>query len=483
MLQQKLQQKIQQKLSPLQIQTIKMLEITSLEMEERIKQELEVNPALEECSHEELEGDQIEKLKAEEDYNTSENEDFSLDDYRSDEDIPDYSSPKHNNEEFHQNNLLVSGSSLSDALIEQLNLQKLSDREKSLCEFVIGNIDNEGYIRRPVGSLVDDYAFQTSQMVEDEEMMAAVQIIQSFDPPGIAAFSLQDCLMIQLKRKKNSPAIQNAALILSECFDDFTQKRFKQIELKLGLDSSKIKEAMEEIIKLNPKPGNAWENELESNSTQLIPDFTVENEDGNLIVSLNNENLPSLRVNKNFAEMLEDYSHNKKENKNIREAALFVKQKLDAAKWFIDAVKQRQETLMRTMQAIVQCQKTFFLDGDETKLKPLILKDISEMTGYDVSTISRVSNSKYVQTEFGVFPVKFFFNNSLLNINGEEVSSNKIKAILNELIENEDKKDPLTDDKLMDALKEKGVDIARRTVAKYREQLGYPVARLRKGIS
>jgi RNA polymerase sigma-54 factor len=483
MLQQKLQQKIQQKLSPLQIQTIKMLEITSLEMEERIKQELEVNPALEEYSHEELEGDQIEKLKAEEDYNTSENEDFSLDDYRSDEDIPDYSSPKHNNEEFHQNNLLVSGSSLSDALLEQLNLQKLSDREKSLCEFVIGNIDNEGYIRRDAESLVDDYAFQTSLMVEKEEMANAIQIIQSFDPPGIAAFSLQECLLLQLKRKKPTPDIQNALQIITETFDDFSQKRFKQIETKLNLSSQEIKSAMDEIIKLNPKPGNAWENELESNSTQLVPDFIVENEDGNLIVSLNNDNQPSLRINKNFAEMLQNYSDHKEDNKEIRDAALFVKQKLDAAKWFIDAVKQRQETLMRTMQAIVQCQKTFFLEGDETKLKPLILKDISDITGYDVSTISRVSNSKYVQTEFGVFPVKFFFNNSIQNIGGEEVSSNKIKLLINELIENEDKNDPLTDDKLMDALKTKGIDIARRTVAKYREQLGYSVARLRKEIS
>jgi RNA polymerase sigma-54 factor len=320
-------------------------------------------------------------------------------------------------------------------------------------------------------------------MVEKEEMANAIQIIQSFDPPGIAAFSLQECLLLQLKRKKPTPDIQNALQIITVTFDDFSQKRFKQIETKLNLSSQEIKSAMDEIIKLNPKPGNAWENELESNSTQLVPDFIVENEDGNLIVSLNNDNQPSLRINKNFAEMLQNYSDHKEDNKEIRDAALFVKQKLDAAKWFIDAVKQRQETLMRTMQAIVQCQKTFFLEGDETKLKPLILKDISDMTGYDVSTISRVSNSKYVQTEFGVFPVKFFFNNSIQNIGGEEVSSNKIKLLINELIENEDKNDPLTDDKLMDALKTKGIDIARRTVAKYREQLGYSVARLRKEIS
>ena len=253
-----------------------------------------------------MEGEQIEKLKAEEDYNTSENEDFSLDDYRSDEDIPDYSSPKHNNEEFHQNNLLVSGSSLSDALLEQLNLQKLSDREKSLCEFVIGNIDNEGYIRRDAESLVDDYAFQTSLMVEKEEMANAIQIIQSFDPPGIAAFSLQECLLLQLKRKKPTPDIQNALQIITETFDDFSQKRFKQIETKLNLSSQEIKSAMDEIIKLNPKPGNAWENELESNSTQLVPDFIVENEDG----SFSMPSTVTVLANPEQAKLLASYEGN-----------------------------------------------------------------------------------------------------------------------------------------------------------------------------
>ncbi len=482
MLQQKLQQKQQQKLSPLQIQTIKMLEIPTIELEERIKQELESNPALEE-GEEELKEDSVEKLKEEEDYNTEENEDFSLDDYRNEDDIPDYKLyQSYANNDNKEDISIESSTSLHDFLEDQLHLRNVSEQMRILAEYVIGNIDQDGYLRRSVESMVDDYSFQSGKMISDDAMKEAVEIVQSFEPAGIASLTVQECLIRQLEKKTQTESIINATKVLKSDFDNFIQKRFKQIESKTGLSQSEIKNAIDEITKLNPKPGSSWESEIVTNSVQLIPDFLLENEDGNLTLTLNDENVPPLRVNRDYAEMFDNYTNDKDKNREKRDAILFIKQKLDAAKWFIDSVKQRQETLTKTLTAIIEKQHDFFIDGDETKLKPLILKDISDITGYDISTISRVCNSKYIQTEFGVFPVKYFFSESMQTNDGEEVSSNEIKAILEETLKGEDKGNPLTDDKLTEVLKEKGYNIARRTVAKYREQLGFPVARLRKEI-
>ncbi len=481
MLQQKLQQRLQQKLSPLQIQTIKLIEIPNIELEERIKQEIESNPALEEGENDREES--VDKLKEEEDYNTSENEDYSLDDYRTEDDIPDYKLYQSGTEGSHASEQLTTSSSLCDFLLDQLHLQHIDQEMKALAEFVIGNIDHDGYLRRSAESMADDYSFQCGKLIPDSEMKRAVKIVQSLEPTGVAASSLQECLALQLEKKTQTKPVQDALLILSAEFDDFSQKRFKQIEAKTGLSQQEIKNAIEEIVRLNPKPGSEWESDLETSSVKLVPDFILENEDGKLLLSLNNDNIPPLRVNRDYAMMLDHYEKNKEKSKERKDAAMFVKQKIDAAKWFIDAIKQRQETLMRTMSAIIEKQHDFFADGDEAKLKPLILKDIANVTGYDVSTISRVSNSKYIQTEFGVFPIKYFFSEGLTkNEDGEEVSSNEVRTIINDLIESENKADPLTDEKIKDLLKEKGYNIARRTVAKYREQLGYAVARLRREI-
>ncbi len=483
MIQQKLQLKLQQKLSPLQIQTIKLLEIPTIELEDRIKEELESNPALEEG--EELSKEEsISKLKEEEDYNTDENLDYSLDDYRTEDDIPDYKlfQPNGNSDEAKEEAVLESSTSLHDYLKDQINLQPLPENIRILAEYVIGNIDQDGYLRRSVESMVDDYSFQSGTIVSDDDMKEALKFVQSFEPAGIAATNLQECLVMQLERKAPTDSIQNAIKILTSDFDDFSQRRFKQIEAKTGLSQDEIKKASQEIIKLNPKPGNAWESGIPASSLQISPDFQLDNEDGNLILTLNDINLPPLRINREFAEMLDDYSNAKQKSREKKDAILFVKQKLDAAKWFIDSVKQRQETLRNTLTAIINIQHDFFIDGDDTKLKPLILKDISNITGYDVSTISRACNNKYIQTEFGIFPVSYFFSGSLQTNDGEEVSINEIKATLQELLDHEDKRSPLTDDKITEMLKEKGYSIARRTVAKYREQLGYQPARLRKEI-
>ena len=485
MLQQKLQQKLSQKLSPLQIQTIKMLEIPTIELEERIKQEIEANPALEEGEDEPSDGtmDNTEKLQAEEDYNTEENLDYSLDDYRTEDDIPDYKLYQTNGASVvPEENTVEAGSTLHDYLENQLRLQATTEAEFQLAEYVIGNIDENGYLSRNLESMVDDYSFQSGTMISDEDMKRAVEIVQNFEPVGIASFSVQDCLLKQLSKKRESKATDDAISILTLAFDDFSQKKYKAIENKTELSQKEIKDAIDEIVKLNPKPGSSWEDELSTNSVQLTPDFILENDNGNLSLTLNNRNIPPLRVNREFVEIMDEYNNGKEKSKEKRDAALFVKQKLDAAKWFIDAVQQRQNTLTKTMQAIIEKQRAFFEDGDERKLKPMILKDIADVTGYDVSTISRVSNSKYIQTEFGIFPLKFFFTDGITNNEGEEVSTNEIKSILQDLIQSEDKSNPLTDDKLSELLDGKGYKIARRTVAKYREQIGFPIARMRKEI-
>ena len=481
MLKQSLQQKLQQKLSPQQIQMIRLLEIPALEMEERIKQEIEENPALEEAPGDDFE----DELPANDVLNSGDNEDFTLGDYRNEDNIPDYKLTTNNysDEDRREGVPLSSSSSLHEYLIEQLRLKSLSEKEMELAEYVIGNIDQDGYLRREEEAMIDDYSFLSGNMPEEETMRNAVKIVQEFEPAGVGAANLQECLALQLKRKEQTPDIQLAAAIIENSFDDFIRKHYDKILKRYAASEEQFKRAVSEIVKLNPKPGSAWESVLEENSVQLIPDFILENDNGNLILSLNNKNIPELRINKNYAEMLEEYSTNKEnQSREMKDAVLFVKQKLDSAKWFINAIKQRQETLQNTMNAIVRRQRDFFLEGDETKLKPMILKDISDDTGYDISTISRVSNSKYVQTDFGVYSLKFFFSESMRNDQGEEISAVEIKTILEESIRAEDKRSPLTDDKLTEILQEKGYVIARRTVAKYREQLHFPVARLRKEI-
>lgn len=481
------QQKLQQKLSPAQIQVIRMLELPTLEFEERIQQELEENPVLEEgSSKDEFQNEEDEYIESE-GRNELENEDFNLDEYISDDEVPDYRlyANNYSKDDKQEDIPFSSGMTFHEYLISQLGLQNINEQEKQITEFIIGNIDEDGYLRRSVESITDDLAFQVGLEITDEEVAKLVRIIRQFDPPGVGAVSLQECLLMQLQRKeKQTEEIQYAIRILTDYFEEFSKKHYEKIKHKLALTEEQLKRVIAEIVKLNPKPGSAWSGNIyEKNMTALVPDFMVENHNGTLHLSLNNMHIPELRINREYSELLEDYSSNKaNRTREMKDAVTFVKQKIDSARWFIDAVKQRNETLLKTMTAIVDFQKDFFVEGDETYLKPMILKDIADMTGFDISTISRVSNSKYVQTEYGIFPLKFFFSESMTNDAGEEVSTREIKKILQEAIDAENKKRPLTDDQLKEVLKIQGYIIARRTVAKYREQLNIPVARLRKEV-
>ncbi|MDL2290004.1 RNA polymerase factor sigma-54 [Paludibacteraceae bacterium OttesenSCG-928-F17] len=483
MLKQQLQQKLQQKLSPAQIQVIKMLEIPTLELEERIRQELEENPALEEGAEMTESADEYE-----DDFNGDEgsNDDIDFDDYMPDDDIPDYKLKTSNSSKDDKNDSIPFsvGMTFHEFLQDQLGLQDLSEKEYALAEYVIGNIDEEGYLRRTAEAMVDDIVFQTGIQTTDEEMNHIVHVIQQFDPAGVGASDLQESLLLQLERKTDTPEIEFAKKIVKDYFDEFSKKHYDKITKALNIDEETLRNVINEITRLNPKPGSAWSgNVLERSMSTIVPDFILENNDGKLTVHLNNSNVPELRVSNTYNEMMQDYAGNKQnQTKEMKDAVMFVKQKIDSAKWFIDAIRQRQQTLLITMQAIVDFQYKFFLEGDETFLKPMILKDIADITGYDISTISRVSNSKYIQTEFGIYPVKYFFSESMTNESGEEVSTREIKKILQECVEHEDKQKPMNDDKLAEVLKEKGYNIARRTVAKYREQLNIPVARLRKEI-
>ncbi len=487
MLKQQLQQKLQQKLSPAQIQMIKMLELPTLELEERIMQEMEENPVLEEGPETPEEETHAEEESIEEtDSNDFGDEDFNLDEYISDDDIPDYKLKANNisKDDKHEDIPFSAGMTFHENLLEQLGLQHISPKERTIAEFVIGNIDEDGYLRRPIESMVDDLAFQQNIECSDEEMQKMVTLIQSLDPAGVGARNLQECLLLQIQRKQQTPEVKCATRILKNTFEEFSKKHYDKICQKLDLSDDDLKLAINEIIKLNPRPGNAWSGNLyEKSMTTLVPDFILENDNGEISISLNNSNIPELRINKEYNDMLQNYVASKdNQTREMKNAITFVKQKIDSARWFIDAIKQRNETLLNTMRAIVEFQKDFFLEGDETYLRPMILKDIADRTGYDVSTISRVSNSKYVQTEFGVFPLKFFFSEAMTNDAGEEISTREIKKILQESVDAENKKQPLTDEQLMQVLKIQGYPIARRTVAKYREQLNIPVARLRKEV-
>ncbi|MFW9597699.1 MAG: RNA polymerase factor sigma-54 [Paludibacter sp.] len=484
MLRQQLQQKLQQKLSPAQIQVIKMLEVPTLELEERIRQELEENPALEEGMEQDADA-----TDADMEFGNDEggnNDDFDPEEYMMDDDIPDYKMNINNlsKDDKREDIPFSAGMTFHEALIDQLGLLQLTEHQHMLAEYVIGNIDDEGYLRRSAESMVDDIVFQAGIQTTDEEMLHIIELVRQFDPPGVGATTLQECLLLQLKRKTPTPDIRITEQIIKDYFEEFSKKHYDKITRALDIDDEQLKKVITEITRLNPKPGNAWGgNILEKSMSTIVPDFILETEGRQLTVHLNNSNVPELRVNSTYNDMFQDYASNKKnQSREMKDAVLFVKQKIDAARWFIDAIKQRQQTLLTTMTAIVEFQKEFFIEGDDTFLKPMILKDIADITGYDISTISRVSNSKYIQTEFGVYPVKYFFSESMTNDAGEEVSTREIKKILEDCIDNENKQKPLNDDALVDVLKEKGYIIARRTVAKYREQLNIPVARLRKEI-
>ncbi len=485
MLKQQLQQKLQQKLSPAQIQVIKMLEIPTLELEERIRQEIEENPALEEGA-DVPENTMDEMDNSEHDDAGDYDSDVDLGDYMSEDDIPDYKLVANNTsrDDKHEDIPFSAGFTFHEHLIDQVGLLHLNEHQRKLVEYIIGNIDEEGYLRRDAESMVDDLVFQAGVETNDDELKALIKKVQQLDPAGVGATSLQECLRLQLDRKEPTQSVKDAQRIINEYFEEFSKKHYDKIIRAMNLNEDTLKDALNEIIKLNPKPGSAWGgNVLERTFSVIIPDFIVENSEGAITVQLNNANVPELRVNSMYNEMFEDYSNNKSnQTREMKDAVMFVKQKIDAARWFIDAIKQRQQTLLTTMTAIVNFQKEFFIEGDEVFLKPMVLKDIADITGYDISTISRVSNSKYVQTEFGVFPVKYFFSEAMTNDSGEEISTREIKKIMQEVIDEEDKRSPLNDDKLVEALKERGYLIARRTAAKYREQLNIPVARLRKEI-
>lgn len=479
MLKQQLQLKLQQRLSPAQIQVIKMLEIPTLELEERIRQEIEENPALEEGVEKSEDSDEQEDFN--DDFDSNDTPDFE--EYMADDDIPDYKIIANNSsrDDKHEDIPFSAGLTFHEFLSDQVGLLQLTDHERSLMDYIIGNIDEEGYLRRSPESMVDDIVFQAGVETTDEEMKRLVREVQQFDPAGVGAINLQECLILQLERREQTPDVINAQKIITNFFEEFSKKHYDRIIRSMAITEVELKEALNQIVKLNPKPGNAWSgNVLEKTFSTIVPDFIIENDEGTLTVQLNNSNVPELRVSSTYNEMFRDFTSNKEnQSREMKDAVMFAKQKIDAARWFIDAIKQRQQTLIATMTAIVDYQREFFIEGDETYLKPMVLKDIADITGYDISTISRVSSSKYAQTEFGIFPVKFFFSETMLNDSGEEISTREIKKIMLECIDEEDKRAPINDDKLAEVLKEKGYNIARRTVAKYREQLNIPVARLR----
>ncbi|MFO7940531.1 MAG: RNA polymerase factor sigma-54 [Bacteroidales bacterium] len=483
MLKQSLQQKLLQKLSPQQIQMIKLLEIPTIQLEQRIKKELEENPALEEGDglHE---ADYDEEVR-EETVDNDPNE-FSLEDYMNDEDIPSYKlvSKNYSKDDKREDIPFSVDISFQEHLISQLGLHNLTEREEMLATYLIGNLDEDGYVRRRLDAISNDLAFSQNIDAHEDELEKVLKIIQDLEPIGVGARTLQECLLLQIQAKdRSNPVIDLTWKILKYYFQEFTRKHYEKILTRMNISEEELKAAISEILKLNPKPGAAYS---ESNSRvvqTLIPDFILENNDGELQLSLNARNVPELNISDTYSDMLQGYQANKKNStQSEKEAVTFVKQKLDSAKWFIDAIKQRQNTLLLTMNAMIDYQKAYFQEGDETKLRPMILKDIAEKTGLDISTISRVANSKYIQTHFGIFPLKYFFSEGMVKEDGEEVSTREIKSILKDAIEAEEKKHPLTDEKLAGILKEKGYRIARRTVAKYREQLDIPVARLRKEL-
>ncbi|MEP6951895.1 MAG: RNA polymerase factor sigma-54 [Ginsengibacter sp.] len=492
-LSQRLQQKLLQKLSPQQIQLMKLLQVPTAHLEERIKEELEENPALEtgEDGHDEnfdqpkdefeTAEDDFEKDGSEEDYDKIDISEYVND---GDDEVGDYKLRDDNYGDPEETKVMPHRveTSFFDTLKSQLLMLHLDDRQKKIAEQIIGSIDDDGYLRREISAIADDLAFRQNIDSTEKEIEEIIGLIQQFDPPGVAARNLRECLLLQLKRKNDDGRSVKVAIdVIENYFDEFTKKHYEKIQRGLNLDDDGIKDVINQIIRLNPKPGGqvGETNKLQS---YVIPDFFVLNNNGKLEITLNSKNAPDLRISEGYRDMLKDYDRGSKKDKRQKEAVLFIKQKIDSAKWFIDAIKQRQHTLLSTMQTIVEYQREFFLTGDDTDLRPMILKDIAERTSLDISTVSRVANSKFVQTEFGTYRLKFFFSESLVTDSGEEVSTREVKKILSNLIGDESKQHPLSDEKLTELLQEKGYNIARRTVAKYREQLNIPVARLRKQL-
>lgn len=487
MLRQTLQQKLLQKLSPQQIQFIKLLQVPTVSLDARIKEELEENPALEDGSLTNM-GDTIEEYPdrdPDDSYETKENnveEEFSVEEYIQEEDYNDYGGSYSNDDDEDRKEIPIAiQDSFYEKLQNQLDLLALSDKEYLLGQQIIGSLDDDGYLRRPLLSLIDDLAFSQNVIAEEDEVLEILKVVQKFDPAGIGARDLQECLLIQLRKKdQENPIVAKAKIVIEKYLEEFTKKHYDKIERQLSVDSDELKDIINEILKLNPKPGDSGT--VAGKQLHVIPDFHITNNDGTLHLTLNGRNAPELRVSRSYQEMFEHYEKAEKNDKKMKEAVQFVKQKLDSAKWFIDAIKQRQQTLLKTMNAIMEYQYDYFLTGDDRMLKPMILKDIAEKIDMDISTVSRVANSKYVQTEFGTFLLKSFFSEAIQTDSGEEVSNKEVKKILEECIANEDKQKPLADEKLTDILKEKGYSIARRTVAKYREAMNIPVARLRKQL-
>ncbi|WP_299532407.1 RNA polymerase factor sigma-54 [Ulvibacterium sp.] len=485
MLKQHLQFKLSQKLSPQQIQLMKLIQLPTQAFEQRLKQELEENPA--------LEGGKEESSSPEDDYGDiyegdSDNEsintdDINIDDYLSDDEIPDYRTKTSNYsvDDDEKSVPYAAGTSFNQYLLNQLNTVYLSDEEWAIAEFLVGSVDESGYIRRPLSDIMDDLAFTQNIYTEEKTIERVLGIVQELDPPGVAARSLEECLIIQLKRRETHPSVELAIAILEKSFEQFTKKHYKKLVQRHGISEEELKEAISEIEKLNPKPGGSYSGNNRI-VEHVVPDFSIRIVDGELELTLNGRNAPELHVSREYSNMLKGYKDSKNKSKSQKDTVLFIKQKLDAAKWFIDAIRQRQQTLYITMNAIMQYQREYFLTGDERNLRPMILKDIADEIDMDVSTVSRVANSKYVDTPYGTKLIKDYFSESMKNEQGEDVSTKEIKKILETVIQNEEKKKPLTDDKLAKILKEKGYPIARRTVAKYREQLGISVARLRKQI-
>lgn len=480
-----LSQSLQQKLSPQQIQFIKLLQVPTAELENRIEEELEINPALEEGEDQEApaDADTSNEEDTREEPSASE-EEIDIKDYLRDDDYSGYKMQGDGDDDEDRDLPIPGSTSLHEQLMTQLDFLGLDERQYQIGKQLVGSIESDGYIRRDLEAIVNDLAFSQGVETNFEEVEGILKRIQTFDPPGIAARSLQECLLLQLDRMDNGHDIDVAVgkKIISECFDEFTKKHYAKIQKKLDTeDEDFIRDAIDLIIKLNPKPGGGSTNASVKNQ-YIIPDFILTNNNGKLELALNSRNAPELRISRSYTEMFKAYDKSDKRDKKLKEAVTFVKQKLDAAKWFIDAIKQRQHTLLRTMKAIIDFQYDYFLEGDETKLRPMILKDIASMINMDISTVSRVASSKAIQTDFGIFPLKYFFSEGISTDSGEEVSSREVKQIIKDIIEAEDKNKPLSDDKLETILNEKGYNIARRTVAKYREQLNIPVARLRKEI-
>ena len=470
MLKQGLELKQTQKLSPLQIQTIKLIELPTQELEQRIRKELEENPVLDENTSNDRDDDEEGPREV------------SLSEYKEDDSIPNYKLRVNNygKDERPQYNTFSVKESFTQSLMDQLGFRSLSEHQHAVAAFIIGSLDDDGYLRRDIESLVDDLAFRAGIETDEKEVLDMLKIIQEFEPSGVGARDLRECLLLQIKTFKQTPEVINATRILKDFFSEFTNKHFQKIISRMGISEQEMKAAMSKILKLNPSPGGQIDDSYNDQAQQIVPDFVLTLENGELKLTMPRFSIPELRVNKKYADLLMDAANSSEREK--KEAATFVKKKLDSAKWFVEAIKQRHNTLESTMNAIIEYQHDYFIDGDESHLKPMVLKDIAEKTGFDISTISRVVNSKYIETHFGIYSLKYFFSEGLENQDGEEVSTRELKKALQECVDNENKRKPLTDDQLVDAMTQKGYKVARRTIAKYRDQLNIPKARLRKEL-